>query len=72
MKNIVRNWKTTSAGIISIATGISIYVSDNSKMLEALSFILTGVGLILAKDNDQTGLANKDEIGGGTAGTIKP
>jgi hypothetical protein len=56
MKNfIVKNWKTTSAGILAIAGGIYTLYNDHTKIMEALTCILTGIGLVLAKDADKTG-----------------
>jgi uncharacterized membrane protein HdeD (DUF308 family) len=57
MKNIFKNWKTTSAGILTAVGGVVLYVNDNTRITEALLTILTGLGLILAKDGDQTGVA---------------
>lgn len=51
MKNAFKHWKTTSAGIIAIVTGIALYVSDHSKLTEALTAVLGGVGLIFAADS---------------------
>jgi hypothetical protein len=48
MKHIVSNWKTTLLGIASIA--ISIFVSKGKIDGQTGAGILTGVGLILAKD----------------------
>lgn len=54
----MENWKTTSAGITSIVSGIStivysIYTKDlnPSVITTGVTFILTGIGLILAKDS---------------------
>jgi hypothetical protein len=56
MKNfLIKNWKTTSAGILSIAGGIYTYYNDRTKVMEALTCVLTGIGLIMAKDADKTG-----------------
>lgn len=51
----IKNWKTTSAGIVSIASGIFLYINDKTKPVEALTLVLTGIGLILSKDADKTG-----------------
>lgn len=51
----IKNWKTTSAGIVSIATGIVLYTKDKSQLVEALTLVLAGIGLILSKDADKTG-----------------
>ena len=57
LSNIFKNWKTTSAGIIMIVGAIALYVSDNTKLVEALTALLFGIGMIVAKDADQTGLS---------------
>ena len=54
MKNILNNWKTSSAGIISIATGIIIIVNDKTKITEGLTAILAGIGLLFAADSNST------------------
>ena len=67
MKN--RSWKTTSAGILLIASSIvGIYFAWKSNNLNeatvmgAITGIIGGVGLILAKDGNKTGLpVKKDE-----------
>lgn len=55
------SWKTTSAGIVSIATGgFAIYEAvqakrlDQATFLSALTAILAGVGLLFARDNNKT------------------
>ena len=57
MKNATRNWKTTFAGILSLAlTGFSIYTNPASLANpEVFTGIVAGVGLILAKDADKSG-----------------
>ena len=56
MKNALKNWKTTSAGVVMIVTGVLLYLNDRTKTVEALTSVLAGFGLIWAKDNDQTGI----------------
>lgn len=50
MKSIFNNWKTTSAGIVTIAGGVTLYLHDNSKFVEALTTVLAGIGLLFAHD----------------------
>lgn len=58
MKNFIqKNWKTTSAGIVTCIGAIVTYLNDKTQLLPCLSTFLIGVGLILAKDGDQTGKA---------------
>lgn len=57
MKNAKRNWKTTLMGIFSLAlTGVAVATNPASLTNpEVLTGIITGVGLILAKDGDKSG-----------------
>lgn len=50
MKNIFKNWKTTSAGILAIIGGVVMYMHDKTKIVEASAAILGGIGLIFAAD----------------------
>lgn len=57
-----KNWKTTSTGIIAIISGIVglyfAYKTNNineASIVGTLTAILTGVGLIFAKDSNVTG-----------------
>lgn len=54
MKKYLHNWKTTSAGILSVIGGIVLYVSDHTKINESAAAILAGVGLIFASDATST------------------
>lgn len=56
-----KSWKTTTAGILSIAGGLfTLYNAWHSKalnqesLLASLTAILSGVGLLFARDNDKT------------------
>lgn len=58
----MKNWKTTSAGILAIVGGIvRFYFAvkagniTEEAVLTATTAILTGIGLISAKDNNVTG-----------------
>ena len=57
MKTIRKNWKTTSAGIVTCAGAITTYINDKTQLIPCLTTFLVGIGLILAKDGDQTGLS---------------
>lgn len=52
------SWKTTSAGITSVAAGICVLVFsktiDQTAVMGALALILPGIGLIFARDNNKT------------------
>jgi len=50
MNNLFKNWKTTSAGLVTIAGGVSVYIHDNTKFVEALTAVLAGIGLLFAHD----------------------
>ncbi|MET2996479.1 hypothetical protein [Flavobacterium columnare] len=50
IKIIFKNWKTTSAGVVSIVSGVLLFVNDKTKLIEALSAVLAGIGLIFSQD----------------------
>ena len=60
--NFLANWKTTSSGLLLIAGGLargyfayqSGQISEEAVMTSTTS-IITGVGLIVAKDSNVTG-----------------
>lgn len=61
MNNAKRNWKTTLAGILTLAfAGLSIW-QDPAKASDPATVggIVAGVGLIVAKDGDKTGAAGQ-------------
>jgi hypothetical protein len=55
--NMLRNWKTTLAGIAAIIAAASLAVNHPDKYGEAVTMALAGFGLILAKDGDKSGTA---------------
>jgi hypothetical protein len=50
MKHLIENWKTTLAGIVAIIGGILQYHNNTP---EAVTGIITGIGLITAKDGNK-------------------
>lgn len=50
MKKYIENWKTTSAGLVSIVGAVAMYVNDKTKFVEAFTLLLAGIGLIFAGD----------------------
>ena len=56
MKGILKNWKTTLVGITAILVGVKTFITSGS-IQDAYTSIIAGIGLIFAKDNDQTGVA---------------
>jgi hypothetical protein len=65
MKNVLKNWKSTSAGLLMIAGAISMYLFHNGPMthelfMGALTGLLGGIGLIFSKDADVTGVDNEN------------
>jgi len=54
MKNVLRNWKTTLLGMATIV--ISLLTSKGKIDAATGTAILSGAGLILAKDSDKTGI----------------
>lgn len=57
MKNFMKNWKTTSAGIVMCVGAVVAYLHDMTQLVPCLTAFLGGIGLILSKDSDQTGTA---------------
>jgi hypothetical protein len=60
MKNLKKNWKTTSAGVVMIVGAIvRLAVHDGTfteeLIMGAVIAIIGGIGLIVAKDSDVTG-----------------
>jgi hypothetical protein len=62
MKNIKKNWKTTVLGLVTIIVGL--FTSKGKLDAASGTAILSGVGLILAKDSDKTGIAKEGEDNG--------
>ena len=54
MKKYLDNWKTTSAGIIAVVSAIVMYLNDKTKVVESVSLLLGGIGLIFAADAQET------------------
>jgi hypothetical protein len=54
MKSILKNWKTTTAGVSMIAGAIILYLNDKTKIPEALLGLMAGIGLILGADSSST------------------
>lgn len=59
----MKNWKTTSAGIIMIVGGLVrlgfAFKSENfteEAIMTSVTAVTAGVGFLLAKDNDVTGV----------------
>lgn len=56
---IMKNWKTTSAGITSILGSVGIFIFSAPLTLNlfttAVGGIVVGLGLLFAKDGDVTG-----------------
>ena len=52
------SWKTTSAGITGIASGVCMLIFTapltQPAVMGALALILPGIGLLFARDNDKT------------------
>ncbi len=54
MRNLLNNWKTTSTGIVTIVGGVTLYLHDETKFVEALTAVLAGIGLLFAHDSGNT------------------
>jgi hypothetical protein len=50
---MLKNWKTTLAGLGAIITGIATIVKGD--IVSGVSAVITGIGLVGAKDYDVTG-----------------
>lgn len=62
MKNILRNWKTTATGVaILVLKFLSLRSKGWAIDGEDLTAITGGIGLILAKDNNRTGVVTEPE-----------
>jgi hypothetical protein len=48
-----KNWKTSLLGIGSIITGVAQFVAG--KQAEAIGLIMSGIGLLFAKDHNVSG-----------------
>jgi len=48
-----KNWKTSLLGIGSIITGVAQFVTGNQA--EAIGLIMSGIGLLFAKDHNVSG-----------------
>ena len=53
MRKIIKNWKTTIAGIATIVIGI---INWKNNPTESITSITAGVGLILASDGKESNL----------------
>lgn len=56
--NLLRNWKTTSAGVLSIAGSVVHLIFsrplDETKVMAGITGILLGIGLLAAGDGNAT------------------
>jgi hypothetical protein len=50
---VKKNWKTSLLGIGSIITGVAQFVTGNQA--EAIGLIMSGIGLLFAKDHNVSG-----------------
>ena len=53
LQTIIKNWKTTSAGVVSIVSGILLFVNDKTKLIEALTaraVVSNEQGIVLADE----------------------
>ncbi|MCC6366865.1 MAG: hypothetical protein IT165_25365 [Bryobacterales bacterium] len=61
--NAMRNWKTTAAGLLNLALVVLTLLQDSGKATDPTTIggIVTGIGLIFAKDGDKTGVEPKSK-----------
>lgn len=58
MKNILKNWKTTLAGVIVGGVGIALSLKYITPEVAASIITIAGaLGLVAAKDGNQTGVS---------------
>lgn len=59
MKNALRNWKTTSAGIGAILLAVGAVLTGQAQWNDPaiMAAVLAGLGNIFAKDADKSGTA---------------
>lgn len=50
MKKFIQNWKTSFFGITSILSGAALIFKG--QLSEGVTAVLTGLGLVVAKDHD--------------------
>ena len=56
MQNLLKNWKTTLAGVVAIAGVVAAtWLPEFQDEVAKVTGILVGLGLIVAKDSDKTG-----------------
>jgi len=74
MKNfLIKNWKTGLSGILILTlVGLYVYKIIDTEQFLTIFATLTGIGLIVGKDGDKTGIGNipiildaPEDIGGG-------
>ncbi len=57
MKNLLKNWKTTLTGVVAIASVVAAtWMPQYADHVAQLTGVLVGLGLIAAKDGNQTGV----------------
>jgi hypothetical protein len=57
MKNLLKNWKTTLAGIVTIAGVITAtWLPQYAEHVAQVTGVLVGLGLLAAKDGNKTGI----------------
>ncbi len=54
MGNTLRNWQSTLFGVGSVISGVALYFQGNTT--EGIAAILAGIGLIVSKDANKTGI----------------
>ena len=54
MNSILKSWKTTLLGLATLGYAVKVFVTTGN-LAEAYTAVVAGIGLIFAKDADQTG-----------------
>lgn len=57
MQNLLKNWKTTLAGLVAIAGVIAAtWLPEYADEVAKVTGVLVGLGLLAAKDGNKTGV----------------
>ena len=57
LRSLLKNWKTSVIGIVAVASAIiSTWLPQYADELNKVIGILTGLGLLAAKDSNKTGV----------------
>ena len=61
---MIKNWKTSLAGIASIISGVSLFINHPEQISEAIGLVSIGIGLLFSKDFNVSGTDKQSFVGG--------